>query len=122
MKTFGSEMERLRLEGKVTLKQLSGCVNLSIGYLSDMENERKNPPSLEVVSRIEKCLGIQNNELVNLAEAFRDNVLLAKFLSKEMIKRPALTDFVIRIYNLPDCILESIIKEYSKGKKHEETI
>lgn len=53
--SFGKKLRKLRQNRGLTLKELSKNANISVSYLSDLENERSNP-SLETLSVIARTL------------------------------------------------------------------
>jgi repressor LexA len=58
--------ERRRARG-MTLQRLADLVGCAKGYLSSIENQRReNPPSAELLSRLEGALGFERAELVDL--------------------------------------------------------
>lgn len=71
MNNFGQLLSNYRKQKKSTLKKLSACCGISIGYLSDIEHSRKRPPNLDIVARIEDCLDIHDNSLLILARNIR---------------------------------------------------
>ncbi|WP_034328675.1 helix-turn-helix domain-containing protein [Alkaliphilus transvaalensis] len=52
---IGRRIKSLRKDNKITLKELSEMTNISISFLSDIENERSNP-SIERLEEIAKAL------------------------------------------------------------------
>jgi transcriptional regulator with XRE-family HTH domain len=57
-KTFGQTLKGLRESAQVGLNQLANYIETSRGYLSDVENEKVAPPSvdkIEAISRALKC-------------------------------------------------------------------
>lgn len=53
--SVGKRIKKVRLEKDLTLRELSKKVDISISFLSDIENERSNP-SLERLKDIAKAL------------------------------------------------------------------
>lgn len=39
--SIGAEMQKLRTQANITLREVAGLMNISIGYLSDLEHGRK---------------------------------------------------------------------------------
>jgi transcriptional regulator with XRE-family HTH domain len=69
--SFADLFRESRIEKEITLRELSKAVGLSIGYLSDIEHKRRNPPAPEIVVKIENALEIDDSRLqVAAAEAF----------------------------------------------------
>jgi transcriptional regulator with XRE-family HTH domain len=75
-RTFGSELRRLRREAGLTLADLADAISSSIVYVSDMERDRKNPPSAK---KIEKLLARMDRlemlqEMLRLAARSRKSI------------------------------------------------
>ena len=68
---FAALLKNERRTARRTLRELAEATGKSIGYLSDVEQGRKPPPSPNVVVKIEKKLGIQDSRLMKLAEEVR---------------------------------------------------
>ena len=60
---FGEALRKARTDKRVTLRVLSKHVGLSISHLLDIENNRKSPPMLDIVEKIEEYLGINDGRL-----------------------------------------------------------
>lgn len=56
-KEFGEYLKRLRKNRKLTLKQLSQDTELTVGYLSNIENGRRGIPSPEILNKLAGPLG-----------------------------------------------------------------
>ncbi|MBK5275282.1 MAG: helix-turn-helix transcriptional regulator [Desulfuromonadales bacterium] len=67
--SFGQLLKEARKKQEKTLKEVSQAAGLSLSYISDMEQERRKAPSLDVVKKIELFLGLANGVLVNAAQA-----------------------------------------------------
>lgn len=94
MKSFGEEFKRLRKMSRVTLREIGEYVGKSIGYLSDVEHDRKGPPDLDTVEKIERFLGVKEGYLVNLAANIRKQTPMNVV---ERIKmRPKLSEVLLR--------------------------
>lgn len=91
---FGTRMMEIRKEKRVTLRSLAEYVGKSVGYLSDIEHERKRPPELETVRKIEEFLGVSDGVLVRIASAIRKQA--PKDLAHKIIMRPKLSEVLLR--------------------------
>lgn len=60
----GKRVKKIRTAFGKTLKELSELCGVSISYLSDIENERKNP-SLETLTKIARALDVNPLELLD---------------------------------------------------------
>jgi transcriptional regulator with XRE-family HTH domain len=65
--SFAELFREARIEKEITLRKISERVGLSIGYLSDIEHKRRNPPAKEIVKMIEEVLGITDGRLSKAA-------------------------------------------------------
>ncbi|NIA22521.1 MAG: helix-turn-helix domain-containing protein, partial [Anaerolineaceae bacterium] len=70
-KNFGRQLKDLRLERGMTLDRLATRTGISKAYLSQVENERVDPPRDEKIRRLEKAFELQPGELVTLAHLAR---------------------------------------------------
>lgn len=82
MESFGQALKRLRTSKRKTLREVGSHTGKSISYLSDIEHDRKHPPKLETVHKIESFLGGEIGYLVNLA-------LMARSTAKQSIAQRA---------------------------------
>ena len=60
--TFGRNVRRIRLEKKLTIEGLATDVGLSYSYMGQLHRGERNP-TLDVVERIAKALGVKAIEL-----------------------------------------------------------
>lgn len=63
MKDFGVLVHQIRTDKSMSLRELSSLSDVSLGYLSDLENG-KFCPSLDVANRISESLGLKLWELL----------------------------------------------------------
>ncbi|MBI2260833.1 MAG: helix-turn-helix transcriptional regulator [Caulobacterales bacterium] len=61
--TFGKNVRRVRLEKGMTIEGLANEVSLSYSYVGEMQRGKRNP-TLKVVERIAKALGVSAVELL----------------------------------------------------------
>ncbi|WHH58444.1 helix-turn-helix domain-containing protein [Petroclostridium sp. X23] len=61
---LGEKIKKIRKEKNLTLKDISNLVGISISYLSDVENNRKNP-SVESLTKISTALNIPTSVLLD---------------------------------------------------------
>lgn len=62
--TIGEKIKALRKSQKLTLNELSSKVDISVSFLSDIENNRNNP-SLDRLKDLAKGLGVLVSELLS---------------------------------------------------------
>ncbi|MGD9564006.1 MAG: helix-turn-helix domain-containing protein [Pyrinomonadaceae bacterium] len=74
MNEFGMAFRRARLNSDMTFRDIANIVSKSIGYLSELESGKKNPPDRELVGKLELALGITDGHLKELAEEARFNL------------------------------------------------
>lgn len=94
MKSFGEALKKARAARRVTLRVISEYSGKSVGYLSDIENGRKRPPSLDIVQKIEECIGVNDNSLVTLASNIRKKI--PKELTERIMLTPKLSEALLR--------------------------
>jgi transcriptional regulator with XRE-family HTH domain len=72
--TFGARLYALRMKRGLSQQQLASLLGISDSYVSALENERKRPPPLDVVTRWAHALTLaapQLNEFVEATKAAR---------------------------------------------------
>lgn len=68
MDTFGSKLRELRRQKEMTLRQLAELAGVDYTYLSKVETEKlPYTPSAETIRAIARALGIDQMELLTLA-------------------------------------------------------
>lgn len=92
---FGRSLREARQAKRITLRKLGKHVDLSVGYLSDIEHNRKNPPKLDLVQKIEEFLGILDGSLVGLASVIKRK--MPKDLSSNIMLKPNLSGALLRV-------------------------
>lgn len=100
MESFGEALKTARKSKRATLREVSDYIGKSIGYISDIEHNRKRPPDLDTVSKIEDFLGISDGSLLNLAKIIRKKVKPS--LPQRLKMNPKLSTVLLRAENLPD--------------------
>lgn len=74
---FGDYIAQKRLEKNISLRKMADMVGLSAPYWSDIEKNRKNPPSLDKLELIASILGLSEDEktvMLDLAGNGRNTV------------------------------------------------
>lgn len=112
MNEFGNALKEERIKARKKLRETAEYVNLSIGYLSDIEQGRKSPPDLETVRKLQDFLRVEGEKLVTLASEARTK--RPTEIAQHIQKRPRLSDLFMRAKNLSDDELERLIAEASK--------
>lgn len=62
--SVGDKLKALRKQNKLTLKELSEKTNLSISFISDIENKRRNP-SIDNLKILANALNVSVSELLD---------------------------------------------------------
>jgi transcriptional regulator with XRE-family HTH domain len=124
MESFGEAFRKARKAQKVTLRQISNYVGKSIGYLSDVEHDRKRPPKLDIVSRIEEVLAIRDQSLINLAAKLRQKI--PDEVTQKFKMTPKLSEVLLRAdEDLTDDEFEELMNKwvdaYEKIKERRKT-
>lgn len=112
MNEFGEALKEARIKARKRLRETGDYVNLSIGYLSDIEQGRKSPPDLEIVRKLQDFLRVDGDKLVILASEARTR--RPAEVVQQIQKRPRLSVLFMRAKNLSDEELERLIDEASK--------
>jgi transcriptional regulator with XRE-family HTH domain len=61
---FGRVLKRLRMEEDIGLRQLAAKAKVPPGYLAELESGKKKNPSLDVLRRLARALGVPVAELL----------------------------------------------------------
>lgn len=112
MNKFGEALKEARINARKKLRETAEYVNLSIGYLSDIEQGRKSAPDLETVRKLQDFLRVEGDKLVTLASEARTK--RPTEIAQHIQKRPRLSDLFMRAKNMSDEELERLIEEASK--------
>lgn len=72
MSSLGEVIQKVRKEKKLTTTELANMIDLTQGYISHIENNRKNP-SLDILRKLAGTLNIDFYELAYLAGYFTEH-------------------------------------------------
>ncbi|WP_336635370.1 helix-turn-helix transcriptional regulator [Lysinibacillus fusiformis] len=86
MNTIGDLIKEVRKKNGLTTTQLAEMVEVSQGYISHLENERKKNPSPDVLARISKVLDIPYIDLMIRAGYLTGNDLSELYLKRDELK------------------------------------
>lgn len=86
--TFGKILRSLRLDAKMGLRELAARVQISAGYLSDIEQGNVPPPKAEVVLSLALALDADKWALLNVAGKLDPDV------SFYLTSKPGAADFL----------------------------
>jgi transcriptional regulator with XRE-family HTH domain len=101
---FGDKVRQLRLAKKLTLRELAAKLEVNFTYLSKIENQKLSfgeYPSEDLILRIAKVLGADNDELLILAEKIPNQI------KRRVMARP---DAFRKIAELDDRALDKLLK------------
>lgn len=112
MNEFGIALKEARRSAKKKLREISEYINLSIGYLSDIEQGRKSPPDLETVRKLQDFLRVEGNKLVEIASEKRTK--MPTEMLQQIQNRPRLSELFFRVKNISDEKLEELIDQATK--------
>jgi transcriptional regulator with XRE-family HTH domain len=107
MNEFGDALKEARLKAGKKLRETGEYIKFSIGYLSDIEQGRKNPPDLEAVRKLQDFLRVKDDKLIKLASEARTK-RPAEIIQK-IKDRPRLQELFFSAKNLSDEKLEELI-------------
>ena len=86
--TFGDLLRACRLEAGMGLRELARRLDISAGYLSDVELNHVPPPSEEVIVSIAGMLSVDRSRLLNAARKVDPE------LADYVVNRPRAADFL----------------------------
>lgn len=109
MSDFGGAIKKARKNQRLTLKQLGLNVGKSIGYLSDIEQNRKLPPSDKgLLKKLEHVLKLPDGYLLEMAEKVRE---LPRNIVNQSRLNPKLSEVLLRAdRDLTEEDFEKVIK------------
>lgn len=74
---FGEFLQKKREERHITMRKMAESIGLSLTYLCDLENDRRNPPEMDKLELIAKVLLLTDEErdlMLDLAGKKRNSV------------------------------------------------
>jgi len=114
--SFGESLKKAREGKRITLRKLGEYVGKSVSYLSDIENNRKRPPKLETVAKIEECLSVNDGSLVTFASRLRRKI--PKRIANRIVMMPKLSEALLRTdEDLTDEEFDDLMDYFEKIKK-----
>jgi transcriptional regulator with XRE-family HTH domain len=85
---FGKTLKENRMNAGLSLREFAGRIDISPGYLSDVENEKVAPPSETVILKMATALGVDKAEFLKAAEKVDPE------LSEYVAQEPRAADFL----------------------------
>lgn len=64
--SIGKKLREIRRSKGFTMKELSNKSKVSQSYISDLENEKNNKPSIDILNKLAKALEVPITDLFNL--------------------------------------------------------
>ena len=108
--SFGKALKKARVSRKATLREVGDYISKTIGYLCDIEHDRKRPPDLDTVTKIEDFLSINDGHLLNLARKIRSSV--KPTWTQRLKRNPEMSTVLLRADQLPDDKKNKAIKVF----------
>lgn len=107
------------MSGK-TFRQIAEEIGKSIGYVSDIEAGRKNPPEESTVQTLERFLGIRDGRLTALAREVR--AVIPSNLNSLVQAKPILGDLLLRGDEMTPDELDALVRKLAEqsAKRREE--
>jgi transcriptional regulator with XRE-family HTH domain len=65
---LGDNIRKIRKSKKISINKLSKMTSISVGYLSDLENNKATNPSIEKLNTIAEALEVPTSELLTTEE------------------------------------------------------
>jgi transcriptional regulator with XRE-family HTH domain len=109
---FGDAFRQARVAKKITIREVANYIKKSIGYVSDIEHNRKLPPDLDSVRKIEEFLNLKEGSLVEIALRIKKRA--PSSLAQRIRARPVLSEVLLRAENLSDEEIKGILSEMEK--------
>lgn len=109
MNKFAVAFRKARLNSDKTFREIASCIGKSIGYLSDIENGRKNPPEIYIVKKIEEFFGISDSHLSKLADEVRST--LPTNINNLVRANPKLGELLLRGDEMMPDELDELLRE-----------
>lgn len=90
MATFGRKLKELRQQRKISLRSLASELGMSATFLSDIENERRLPPTSDKfansIDTIQKVLCLNEEETNQLRLCADEDLFKKGFIAKDFEK------------------------------------
>jgi HTH-type transcriptional regulator, competence development regulator len=104
--TFGQNIKDFRIRHTdYSLRKLAELTKISPTYLSRIENDKESPPSEDIIIRIAKALGMNEDELLSTANKISPDVQHTIRSNPEF-----LPSFIRTVSSLDGAVLEEIIE------------
>lgn len=116
---FADYLKEKRIEKGITLRKFAQLVGVAPSYLSDIEKEKRNPPSPDIIEKMVKTLNLSSDDakqLYDLAVEKKDTVAvdIANYITSNSAVKAALRRAKELNFNDEDWL--KIIEEMEKKK------
>ena len=113
---FGPFIRRLRLNLKITQRDLAKKVGIAPSYLNDLEKEKRSAPKITIIKKISLILKTDYNQLNDLAGISKKEV--APDISEYISKNPKIVSLLrsLKENNLNEEQIDRIEKSVNKSK------
>lgn len=71
-KSICKVLRLLRIANDLSIKELSDISGISVSYITDIEKGVKSKPSMEIIEKYSKALGISKSTIMFFEEEFSD--------------------------------------------------
>lgn len=126
MQTFSETILKARVKCKLGLRELANKINISAGYMSEIERELRPAPSDDIVKRLADELSLDYKELLKLAETDRLHYSKVKIINKLFADKELSAEFINELdtidkKDMKELMLQLIcsIREYKQDKMRE---
>lgn len=113
MNAFSKILKEERAKNRILLRILGEKTGLSVGYISDLEQGRRQPPTDQaVLANLEKALDIRDERLVKAAQAQRQ--ILPPEIVSNFFQRPNVQAAFFRLSEMTDKEIEQFLEDQKK--------
>ena len=119
--TFGEFIKQKRTSKGINLRKFAELLDIAPGYMSDIEQSKRNSPSNEKMKKIEEILGLSEddkNQMYDLAAQTRENEVapdISAYIASNDMVRIALR--TAKNLQLSNCEWMKIIEQMTTGDK-----
>lgn len=126
MQSFSEAIRNARMKNKLGLRELAKKIDISAGYLSEIERGLKPAPSDTIVKALADTLSLDYKELLKLADADRLHYSKVKIINKLFADKELSAEFINELdtidkKDMKELMLQLIcsIREYKQDKMRE---
>lgn len=108
---FGEKVREIRKQKGLSINKLSKISGVSLGYLSDLENNKTNNPSLETLNKIAEGLEVPLESLVS-----KDTVNIDSIISDGILDQELMWAYLIKSAESDSSIKKTLDQALNKDK------